>query len=118
VGLKSKYYIMESKEFEKSKVFKFNESIEYSDAAIVSKHILKKETGNVSLFSFDKGEGLSEHSAPFDALVQIIDGTAEIKIDGKPFEMRAGECIVMPANIPHLLKALEKFKMVLTMIKS
>lgn len=109
---------MSTKEFEKSKVFRFNESIEYNDAAIVSKHILKKETGNVSLFSFDKGEGLSEHSAPFDALVQIIDGTAEIKIDGKPYEMRTGECIVMPTNIPHALLALENFKMVLTMIKS
>jgi quercetin dioxygenase-like cupin family protein len=109
---------MESKEFDKSKVFKFNESIEYTESSVVSKHIIKKETGNVSLFSFDKGEGLSEHSAPFDALVQIIDGTAEIRIGGKPYEMRAGECIVMPANIPHVLKALEKFKMVLTMIKS
>jgi quercetin dioxygenase-like cupin family protein len=109
---------MESKEFDKSKVFKFNESIEYTESSVVSKHIIKKETGNVSLFSFDKGEGLSEHSAPFDALVQIIDGTAEIRIGGKPYEMRAGECIVMPANIPHGLKALEKFKMVLTMIKS
>ncbi len=74
--------------------------------------------GNISLFSFDKGEGLSEHTAPFDAVVFIVDGTAEIIIDGNSNMLDAGETIVMPANIPHALKAVEQFKMVLTMIKS
>ena len=88
------------------------------DKAVVSKHILKKETGNISLFAFDKGEGLSEHTAPFDALVFIVDGKAEIIIDGQSNMLDAGETIVMPADVPHALKATEQFKMVLTMIKS
>lgn len=109
---------METKEFNKSKVFRFVDEVAYNQAAIVSKHALKKETGNVSLFSFDKGEGLSEHSAPFDALVQVIDGHAEILIDGNPYELYKGDSIIMPANIPHAVKAVEQFKMILTMIKS
>lgn len=109
---------MSTKEFSKSTKFNFKDEIEYNDAAVVSKHVLKKETGNVSLFAFDGGEGLSEHSAPFDALVQVIDGQAEIKIDGKAYDLSEGESIVMPANIPHALKAVKAFKMLLTMIKS
>lgn len=89
----------------------------YSAQAVVSKAVLKKETGNVTLFAFDKGEGLSEHTAPFDAMVHILDGKAEIKIGGKPHELAAGEAIIMPANIPHALKAIEQFKMMLIMIK-
>lgn len=109
---------MQSNEFEKSKVFSFDGSIEYSDGGIVSKTILKKETGNISLFSFDKGEALSEHTAPFDAIIQVVDGKAEIIIGGKSFFLEAGQSIIMPANITHAVKAVEKFKMVLTMIKS
>lgn len=109
---------MGSNEFEKGKKFSFNDSIGYADKAVVSKHILKKETGNISLFAFDKGEGLSEHTAPFDALVFIVDGKAEIIIDGHSHMLEAGESIVMPADIPHALRAPEQFKMVLTMIKS
>lgn len=109
---------MQSNEFEKSKVFSFDGSIEYSDGGIVSKTILKKETGNISLFSFDKGEALSEHTAPFDAIIQVVDGKAEIVIGGKSFYLEAGQSIIMPANITHAVKAVEKFKMVLTMIKS
>jgi len=107
-----------SNEFEKGKVFPYAESIAYSDNAVVSKHILKKETGNISIFAFDKGEGLSEHTAPFDAVVSIVDGKADVLIDGVSHVLAAGENIIMPANIPHALHALEKFKMVLTMIKS
>ena len=107
-----------SNEFEKGKKFSYNESITYAEKAVVSKHILKKETGNISLFAFDKGEGLSEHTAPFDALVFIVDGTADIKIDGDSNILSTGESIIMPANIPHALVAIEKFKMVLTMLKS
>ena len=109
---------MTSTEFEKSKVFMFNDSIEYSEGGIVSKTVLKKQTGNISLFSFDKGEALSEHTAPFDAMIQVVDGRGEIIIGGKSFFLEPGQVIIMPANITHAVKASEKFKMVLTMIRS
>ena len=109
---------MQSNEFEKAKVFSFNDSIEYASGGILSKTVLKKETGNISLFSFVKGEALSEHTAPFDAMIQVVDGKAEVIIGGKSFILESGQTIIMPANIPHSVKALEKFKMVLTMIKS
>jgi quercetin dioxygenase-like cupin family protein len=109
---------MESNEFEKAKVFSFNDSVEYASGGILSKTVLKKETGNISLFSFAKGEALSEHTAPFDAMIQVVDGKGEVIIGGKPFILETGQTIIMPANIPHAVKAVEKFKMVLTMIKS
>jgi quercetin dioxygenase-like cupin family protein len=109
---------MATNEFEKSRVFSFNESIDYSDGGIVSKTVLKKQTGNISLFSFDKGEALSEHTAPFDAMIQVVDGRGEVVIGGKSFLLEAGQSIIMPANITHAVNAVEKFKMVLTMIKS
>jgi quercetin dioxygenase-like cupin family protein len=108
---------MEQKEFQKGRVFRFESEVEYATGSVVSKNVLKRDTGNISLFSFDKGEGLSEHTAPFDALVQVVDGKAEISIDGSPHLVDKGESIIMPANIPHALKAVENFKMVLTMIK-
>jgi quercetin dioxygenase-like cupin family protein len=95
-----------------------NDMVAYQKDAIVSKTIIDKKTGTVTLFSFDKGQGLSEHTAPFDALVQVLDGEVEIKISGKPFHLKQGEMIIMPANEPHALKALEQFKMLLTMIRS
>jgi quercetin dioxygenase-like cupin family protein len=109
---------MSANEFEKARVFGFSESIDYSDGGIVSKTVLKKQTGNISLFSFDKGEALSEHTAPFDAMIQVVDGRGEIIIGGKSYILETDQTIIMPANIPHSVKALEKFKMVLTMIKS
>ncbi|MCX6329772.1 MAG: cupin domain-containing protein [Bacteroidia bacterium] len=109
---------MQSNEFEKAKVFSFDDSIEYSEGGIVSKTVLKKETGNISLFSFAKGEALSEHTAPFDAMIQVVDGKGEIIIGGKSYFLEAGQSIIMPANITHAVKAVEKFKMVLTMIRS
>lgn len=109
---------MGSNEFVKAEKFSFADSIAYAEKAIVSKHVLKKDTGNISLFAFDQGEGLSEHTTPFDAVVSVVDGKAEVIINGKSFVLEAGETIVMPAKIPHALKAIEKFKMVLTMIKS
>ena len=109
---------MDGSEFSKGTRFTYESSINYAENAIVSKQILKKETGNISLFAFDKGEGLSEHTAPFDALVQVVEGSAEIIIDQETHTLTAGENIIMPANIPHALKAVEKFKMVLVMIKS
>lgn len=92
--------------------------VDYQNEAIVSKTIIDKKTGTVTLFSFDKGQGLSEHTAPFDALVQVLDGEVEIRIDGKPFQMKEGEMIIMPANQTHALKAISRFKMLLTMIRS
>jgi quercetin dioxygenase-like cupin family protein len=109
---------MSSNEFEKSKVFSFNDSVNYADGGIVSKTVLKKQTGNISLFAFAKGEALSEHTAPFDALIQVVDGRGEIVIGGTSFILGTGESIIMPANIPHAVKAAENFKMVLTMIRS
>ena len=108
---------MKPKEFNKAKVFQFDGSVEYAANSVVSKNVLKNDAGNVSLFAFDKDEGLSEHTAPFDALVQIIDGKAEITIDGKPHQLGKNDSIIMPANVPHALRAVERFKMILTMIK-
>ena len=106
-----------SKIIEPSKIFVSEESIEYADGSVVSKTILKKTTGNITLFAFDIGEGLSEHSSPYEALVQLLDGKAEIIIGGTSYNLNAGQNIILPANIPHSLKANEKFKMMLTMIK-
>jgi len=92
--------------------------IDYQAGSVVSKEVIKKEKGTVTLFAFDKGQGLSEHTAPFDALVYIVDGKAEITIAGKPHNLKTGEVIIMPANSPHSLKAIERFKMLLVMIKA
>lgn len=92
--------------------------INYQQGAVVSKTIIEKNTGTVTLFAFDSGQGLSEHTAPFDALVQVLDGEVEIKISGRPFHLKQGEIIIMPANEPHALKAVSHFKMLLTMIRS
>jgi quercetin dioxygenase-like cupin family protein len=92
--------------------------VDYQKGAVVSREIIKKPTGTVTIFAFDKGQGLSEHTAPFDALVQILDGEAEITISGKPNRLTAGEMIIMPANQTHALKALAKFRMALVMIRS
>lgn len=100
------------------KVQNLNESIEYQHDAVVSKILLKKDTGNVTLFAFDEGQGLSEHTAPFDAMVQIVDGEAEITVGAESYKVKKGEFIIMPANIPHALKANQKYKMILTMIKA
>ena len=92
--------------------------VEYSEGAIVSKTLLDKKTGTITLFAFDKNQALSEHTAPFEAMVNVVDGKAEVKIGGELFELSAGESIIMPANIAHSLKAVEKFKMLLVMIKN
>ena len=92
--------------------------ITYQDASVVSKTLLEKKTGTVTLFAFDKGQGLSEHTAPFDAMVLVLDGIAEIMIAGNPVTVRQGEMLIMPANHPHALKAVDRFKMMLTLIRS
>lgn len=91
--------------------------LSYQDGAVVSRSLIAKPTGTVTLFAFDKGEGLSEHTAPFDAMVQVLDGEVDISISGKPYPLTAGQMIIMPANEPHALHAGERFKMLLTMIK-
>ncbi len=92
--------------------------VEYQTGSVVSREVVKKPTGTVTVFAFDAGEGLSEHTAPFDALVHLLDGEAEITIGGKPVAVKAGDMVVMPANVPHALKALKRFKMLLVMIRS
>ena len=92
--------------------------IGYQEGAVVSKTLIDRKTGTVTLFAFAQGQGLSEHTAPFDALVQILDGEVEIRISGKAFNLNSGNIILMPANEPHALKAIKPFKMMLTMIRS
>ena len=104
-------------EFNHSEVFSYSEVIDYATGSIVSRQIIQQKNGNITLFSFDKGQRLSEHTAPFDALILVIDGEAEVRINAVPFVVKAGETIIMPANVPHAVTALEKFKMLLIMIK-
>jgi len=92
--------------------------VDYQKEAVVSKTIIEKKTGTVTLFAFDQGQGLSEHTAPFDALVQVLDGEVEITISGNAFHLKQGEMIIMPENKPHALRAVKQFKMLLTMIRS
>jgi quercetin dioxygenase-like cupin family protein len=89
----------------------------YQDHSVVSREIVRKPSGTMTVFAFDEGEGLSEHTAPFDAAVHILEGEAEITIDGKPHTVKEGEMIIMPANKPHALKAVTRYKMLLIMIK-
>lgn len=103
--------------FEKGAILNLKEMIDYSNGGVVSKQILKNEAGNITLFSFDKGQGLSEHTAPFDAIVEVLEGEVEISINGNPLVLTAGQTIIMPAHIPHALYATHQFKMLLTMIK-
>lgn len=92
--------------------------VNYQDCSAVSREIMNKKTGTVTMFAFDEGQGLSEHTAPFDALVYILEGEVEIVISGRPLRLKDGEIVIMPANQPHALKAIKKFKMLLTMIRS
>jgi len=108
---------MENNKIEHGTPFVFANSISYQSDGIVSKRIIQKEKGNITLFAFDAGQKLSEHTAPFDALVQVMAGSAEIVIGGKPNQLAAGQCIIMPANVPHAVNANEQFIMLLTMIR-
>lgn len=92
--------------------------VNYKEDSIVSREIVKKPTGSVTLFAFDEGQGLSEHTVPFDALVQVIEGEVEIIVAGKPHRVASGEMILMPAHQPHALKALTRYKMILTKLRS
>ena len=101
----------------KSELLHMSDLVTYQDGSVVSRQITKADAGNVTLFAFDQDQELSEHTAPFDALVHILDGEAEVRISGKPFQLHSGDAIIMPADEPHALKALSKFKMLLTMIR-
>jgi len=94
------------------------QAVEYQKDAIVSRTLLDKKTGTVTLFAFDAGQGLSEHTAPFDAMVQVLDGEAEVTISGKAGTVRQGEMVIMPGGKPHALRAIKRFKMLLVMIKA
>jgi len=102
---------------DKINIEKLFDAITYQDHSIVSKQILKKSNGNITLFAFDKGESLTEHTSPFEAVVYVVDGEMEINVGGNPYSVKIGEIIVMPPNVPHGLKAMVKSKMLLTMIK-
>ncbi len=101
----------------KAEVLQLAGLVAYQTGSVVSRQITKADAGNVTLFAFDQGQELSEHTAPFDALVHILDGAAEIRIAGQPFTLQAGDAIIMPANEPHAVRALSQFKMLLTMIR-
>ena len=101
----------------KSQVLKMAELVSYQEGSVVSRQITKAEAGNVTLFAFDTGQELSEHTAPFDALAHLLDGTGEIIISGQPFALSAGDAIIIPANQPHAVRATKQFKMLLTMIR-
>lgn len=101
----------------KSQVLKLADLVAYQDGSVVSRQITKAEAGNVTLFAFDAGQELSEHTAPFDALVHVLDGEAEVRLAGLPHSLRAGDAIIMPADVPHAVRAVTKFKMLLTMVR-
>ena len=101
-----------------TEVFSLTDMLDYQPGAVVSRTLMERDTGTVTLFAFDRGEGLSEHTAPFDAMVHVLEGRALITISGVPFDVGAGEMIVMPADQPHALRAVEKYKMILVMIRS
>lgn len=101
----------------KSQVLHIADLASYQDGSVVSRQITKDDAGNVTLFAFDEGQELSEHTAPYDALVHVLDGQVEVRISGTPFELNTGDAIIMPADEPHALRAMTKFKMLLTMIR-
>jgi quercetin dioxygenase-like cupin family protein len=100
-----------------TQVLKLKDMATYQEHSVVSREIIKKPSGTMTVFAFDEGEGLSEHTAPFDAAVYLLEGEAEIRIDGKPYSVKEGEMIIMPANKPHALKAVTRYKMLLVMIR-
>jgi len=101
----------------KAEILTLSEMVMYQPGAVVSRQLTKAEAGNVTLFAFDEGQELSEHTAPFDALAHVIEGEAKIEISGKPYSLKEGEAIIMPANEPHAVIAARKFKMILTMLR-
>ena len=105
-------------EMPRAEVVRLTDLVNYQEGAVVSRTIVKRATGTVTLFAFDDGQGLSEHSAAFDAVAHLLEGEAEITVAGEPLRTTAGDAVLLPANQPHSLKALSRFKMLLTMIRS
>jgi quercetin dioxygenase-like cupin family protein len=101
-----------------ARAVRLEDEVAYVGGSVVSRTVAGQKGGSVTLFAFDAGQELSEHTAPFDAFVQVLDGRAEITVGGSPVEAAAGETVVMPANVPHALRAKERFKMLLTMVRS
>ncbi len=101
-----------------AQAFSLSSLVNYQDGSVVSRVVLKREKGNVTIFAFDEGQGLSEHTSPFDALVEGVEGEAEVTVSGKPIALKPGEVVLLPANKPHAVKAITRFKMALTMIRS
>jgi len=102
----------------KASVVKFADLVDYQEGSVVSRTLIEKKTGTITVFAFDEGQALSEHTAPYDALVHLLDGEAEVTVSGKAYHLKEGEMTIVPANHPHALKATKRFKMILTMIKS
>lgn len=109
---------MSINKIEKSKKYNLKDSVTYADGSIVSKIVQKSDSGNITLFAFDEGQHLSEHTAPFDAVIQVLEGRVKVIINGVQNELLEGEIIIMPANIPHAVESVTAFKMLLTMIKN
>lgn len=103
--------------FEKGKIFKAAQLVDYSDGSVVSKELIHSNAGSVTLFSFDEGQGLSEHLAPFDALIQVVDGEMVLNVEGTDYHIKAGESFVIPSGAHHSVRAEQKFKMIITMIR-
>ena len=103
---------------EEAQALRLKDLVTYQEGSVVSRVVLKREKGNVTIFAFDEGQGLSEHISPFDALVQNVEGEAEFTVAGKPIALKAGDVVLLPAEKPHAVKAITRFKMVLTMIRS
>jgi len=101
-----------------AEAFSLSGLVNYQEGSVVSRVVLKREKGNVTIFAFDEGQGLSEHTSPFDALVQGVEGEAEVTVSGKPIALKPGDVILLPADKPHAVRAITRFKMVLTMIRS
>jgi quercetin dioxygenase-like cupin family protein len=102
----------------KPQVVKFADLVDYQEGSVVSRTLIEKKTGTITVFAFDERQALSEHTAPYDALVHLLDGEAEVTVSGKTYNLKEGEMIIVPASHPHALKATKRFKMILTMIKS
>lgn len=101
----------------KARAIGLKDFVNYAAGSVVSKTLIDKQVGTLTLFAFDAGQGLSEHTAPYDAIVQILDGEAELVVAGKPVKTTAGELVIMPAGVPHAVRAIQRFKMLLTMIR-
>lgn len=102
----------------KGKAISLTGSTPYAEGSVVSKTLINKKVGTITMFAFDEGQGLSEHTAPYDAFVQLVEGNAEITIGGAKVKAKAGDFIIMPANVPHSVKAVKRFKMLLVMIRA